>query len=337
MQFPSKLGRIALATLLAGAVVLSARAVEPDKYIPSDAEAVVVINVKQMLESPLINKFGGLEALKKEMQGKAEVKKFIEATGLDPLKDIHKITVGISLAGGGTDVKYLAAVHGNFNVEKIEAAAAEHAKTKPEELKIITKGEHKIYEMKGKDDKDKAGYAAFANKNTLIVSPSADQTEAAITKGGGKVSATLLSSLDRISGNESVYAALVITDFMKAGMAGNPQMKDLAPKLQFVTATFDMTKDVKLNLAIQTTDDAAATKLKMTISQLVPLLGLMAAGQAEKLGPGVTEIVKKIDVKKDDKHAVTISLTVTEEMIKEMEESAKKAGKPDTDKKPDNN
>src|SRR5262245_48240493 len=122
MQFPSKTGRIALASFLAAAIVLSSRAVEPDKYIPSDAEAVIVLNVQQLLNSPLVKKYG-TDELKKQIQNNDDIKKFMAATGLDPLKDIHKIVIGLPVGDlNPANPKFVAAVHGKFDVEKIEAA-----------------------------------------------------------------------------------------------------------------------------------------------------------------------------------------------------------------------
>ena len=100
----------------------------------------------------------------------------------------------------------------------------------------------------------------------------------------------------------------------------NPQTKDWFSKLQFVTGTIDLTNDFKVNLAVQTSDAKAAEKLKTQLNQLKPLLGLMAAGQQEQLGPVINKLVEKIDIKQDDKNAVTVSLIVTEDMLKQMSE-----------------
>jgi hypothetical protein len=329
MQLPSKAGRAGLTAFLAAAVVLSARAAEPDKYLPSDSEAVVVINVQEMLNSPLVKK--NLEHLKAAMASNEDAKKFFKATGLDPLKDIHKVVIGASMGGG--EPKALIVVRGKFDVDKIQAAVADEAKAKGEDLQVIDKDGKKIYKLASKGGKPT--FAAFADNSTLVMSQSEKDTEAGLKGGGGKVSPELVTALDRLGGKESVYAALVITDQMKKMIADgpNPQFKELAPKLQFVTGIFDVTNDVKLKLSVQTSDAKAADKVKMTLNQFVPLIGMMAAGQAEKLGPAVTDLVKQIEVKKDDKNAVSVSLVVTEKMMKDMEENAKNAGKGDKDNK----
>jgi hypothetical protein len=321
--------KTALAAFLAAAVVVSAPAVEPDKYVPSDAEGVLVVNVQQMLDSALVKKYGQ-DHMKAFLQSNADAQKFLKATGLDPLKDIHKIIIAGSTNGG--EPKFVGVVHGKFDVNKIQDAVAAQAKEKGEDLEVLNKGGLKIYKFKGKGASDKPVFATFADDHTAIFSPSPDQTESAAKGGGGKPNAELVRALDKLGGTESIYGAGVVTDEMKKGMANNPQFKDVAPKLQFFTGSFDVTNDLKLRLTVQTSDAKAADKVKMTLSQFVPILGIMAAGQSENLGPTVNELVKKIEIKKDDQHAVNVSLTVTEEMMKQMEDAAKGGGKKQKDK-----
>jgi hypothetical protein len=330
MQFPSKLGRVGLTVFLAAAVAVSARAVEPDKYLPSDSEAVLVINVRQILESPLIKKHA-LEQIKSQMESNADAKKFFKATGLDPLRDIHEVIVGATL-GGGAEPKFLVVVRGKFDVEKIQEAAIAEAKSQGHEMKVVTKGNLKIFEIKQHGNSDKPLYAAFADDKTLIVSQSVEQTETG-AKGDGKVTPTLATALSKVGGKESVYGAAVVTDQIKKSMASNPQFRELAPKLEYFTGIFDLTNEFKAKLSVQTSDAKAADKVKIMLGQFVPVIGLMAAGQSENLGPTVTELVKKIEIKKDDNNAVNVSLTVTEQMMKEMEDAAKNGGKTEKDTK----
>lgn len=308
-----KTRQFALAFLVAAAAVLPARAVEPDKLVPSDSEAVIVINVRQMLDSGLIKKYA-LEQMQAAIKGNAEAKKMMEATGLDPLKDIDSITMSV-LANAG-DPKVLAFVRGKFDLDKLQSALAEFAKAKPDDLSIETKGGQKVYVGKGKGS-DKAGYFTFANKNTLVFAQSSDAVLAG-AKGtdAGKPAEAMVTALGKIGGKESLYLAAIITDELRKHMAANPKMKELAPKLQALTGTFDLTDDFKLNLTVHTSDAKAADQVKIMVSQFMPVLGLMAASN-EKAGPIIGELLKKIEVKKD-KTAVSVVLTVTEEMMKEF-------------------
>src|SRR5206468_1258592 len=110
--WPTALG-LALAAGLAAA---PARAAEADKYLPSDTEAVVGINVRQLLDAPLVKKYA-LEQIKDALKKNAEVTTALQAMNLDPFKDVNSVVIAVSdkVAQG----QGLAIVHGNFDVSKI--------------------------------------------------------------------------------------------------------------------------------------------------------------------------------------------------------------------------
>ena len=89
--------RFAIAAALAVALAPTARAADVDKLIPADAEYVVHFNLKQLLGSEIIKKYA-LDQLKQALQGN-DAQAMLKELGLDPLKDIQKITIGAS----GTD------------------------------------------------------------------------------------------------------------------------------------------------------------------------------------------------------------------------------------------
>jgi hypothetical protein len=331
MQFSRKTGWLVPALFLAAVVAAPARSAEPDKFVPADSEAVAVVNFEQILNSAIVKQYG-VEQLRTQINNNKDAKKFFETSGIDPFKDIHSVTLAASSLTKGADAKYVVIVHGRFDPEKMHAAIAEQAKADGTDIKVETKDGLKIYELKEKKSKDKPMYAAFANKGTLIVSPSSDSTAAAAKGTGGTLSPELLNAMKDI-GKESFYAAVVITDDMKKEIAKNPNPQTAVfAKLQYLTAYVDLTSDLKIKLTIQTADDQAATNVKKMISQILPVAAMMAAGQQEKLGPTITELVKKIEVKKEPKNAVAITLNVTEEMMKEMHKAATEAAKKDSEK-----
>ena len=77
-----------LRRLLPGLVVLaltvSSRAAETDKFVPNNADAIVIINVRQITESTL---FKNYEAQIKDLiQNNNDAKKAIEDLGLGPVQ-----------------------------------------------------------------------------------------------------------------------------------------------------------------------------------------------------------------------------------------------------------
>ena len=76
---------------------IPSRAAEPDKLLPADADTVVTVNIKQILDTDIIKKYA-LEQLKQALDGQ-DAKKLLTELGLDPLKDIDRIVVGANIKG----------------------------------------------------------------------------------------------------------------------------------------------------------------------------------------------------------------------------------------------
>ena len=91
------------AALVVGALAANpSRAAEPDKLLPADADTVVCVNIKQILDTDIIKKYS-LEQLKQALDGQ-DAKKLLTELGLDPLKDIDRIVVGANIKGR-TDIQ----------------------------------------------------------------------------------------------------------------------------------------------------------------------------------------------------------------------------------------
>src|SRR5262249_3877569 len=91
---------------------------EPEKWLAADAEMVMAINVRQMLDSPLMKKGGSLDELKKMVNANEQLKTMLKAVELDPFRDIHAVLASGSLSMG-KDVRALVVVRGKYNLPKI--------------------------------------------------------------------------------------------------------------------------------------------------------------------------------------------------------------------------
>jgi hypothetical protein len=332
MPTPDKSGRVAAIILLAAAVVPSARAVEIDKFLPPSTEAVVVINVRELLNSPVIKNYGP-DRLKTELETNGDANRLFRAFGIDPLRDVREVAIAVSAAASDGDRQFLIVLHGEFKAQKELAALGAGGKTKTSDLQIVEPGGHKLFEVKRHAPEDKWLFAEFADNNTLLVS-SFPESIAGAFKGGARASPEMAVALGAVGGKESVYAAAVVSDQMKQRLTQSTKLRGIGPKLLFVTGFLDLTDDVKLRLSVHTSDAEAADKVKTTLVRSVPLIGMMAADKSGKLESAVTELVKKIEVDKDDRDAVHVSLTVTAKMMNEIEEGVRNAARGDKLKKP---
>jgi len=244
-----------LAALTVAALALFActattgRAADIDKaLIPGDADLVVVANYQQLISSPLFKKHG-MEPFKQVLQD-PQLKPAFEAVGLDPLRDIDTILVCTGGKLDGTD-KLFIAVKGRFDADNIDAAA------RNEKLKVHQQGGLKIYEVPIKTDDKKAPDTAFVtltDKTTAVLATKKDYlTDVLAGKvKPGKNAAELKAALDRANPRDTIRAALVLTDDLKAELKALPQLANHAASLQSITASVNVGGDAQIDLMINT-------------------------------------------------------------------------------------
>lgn len=292
--------------LVALVVALPVRAVDADPLTPTDADVIVSVNLKQILDSALIKKYA-LKALQGQLQT-PEAQKFLTATGIDPLKDLDSVALVIT---GTASPRWLMVVRGKFDGEKFAAAATEEAKQDPN-LKVLKEGGLTLFQM---NSKAQTAYSTVANRGVILVSNDKEHLlQSAKNVGPVRPSAELKTALGKIGGKESIWLAALVTEERKKAMQNNPQTAQFANKLQSVTGSFNLTDDATLAIQVHTADAKAAEQLKMVVEQLKPFLQLLAAGN-EQAAPLVKELVDalKVDTKQN---SVTIDLKVTEELLK---------------------
>src|SRR5262245_27218684 len=137
IEIMMRFSRLGLAAAVAAILTAPVRAAEADPLLPADSDTVAYVNVKQLVGSDVIKKFA-LEQIKQLLAGQ-EVKKLLEDMGLDPLKDVEKIWVGMS-GKNKDDAKVLAIIHGNFDPDKLFKAAEAATKKDGDKFSMIKDG-----------------------------------------------------------------------------------------------------------------------------------------------------------------------------------------------------
>lgn len=306
----SALAALALSAVLS--LTPAARAIEPDKFLPPDAESVTVVNLKQTLDAPIVKKYA-LDVIKSLAQANADAQNLSKATGLDLSKDIDSVTI---TTAGGVEGKLLLVVRGKYDLEKCATSAAAYAQAHPKELKITKEGAATIYEA---HNDDKTTYAALVDAATLLASPDRAYLIAALRRGAGPAVAPkkeLADALAKVSGTESIYTAMIVTDDVKKSLAGNDQTKDLAKILKTVTATLKLTDTIELDVSATASTGQAAQQLTLGLNaykQAMP--GIFKTIGNDQLLPLGEAIQKNLKVSAEA-NTVSINLKLTEDVIK---------------------
>lgn len=284
---------------------------DDSKWMLGNAEVVFKINVKQIMSSDLMKK-GGIDKIKEAINKDEKVKALFDAAGLDVTKDVDSI-VASGAGSNPADAKMRVIVKGRFDPAKIETVVT----GKHKEIKVTKEGSTKLFEV---PVQDQTLFAAFADKNTLVMTQSKDSTVAAL-KSGGKAAAPVTkemrAALDKFSGKESLSLAMVVTEELRNMLKGVPRAGEPASKLQTLTAAVTLSNDVDLSVRGITSDPKAASQL----SKLLEGLKAAAALAGDDVPKAALEIVDSIKIAAE-KESVKIDLKVTKDLI----EKASKGG-----------
>jgi len=310
------LGLVLAAACLAG----PAQAGEVDRYLPDDTEVVVTLNVRQVLDSNLVKKFG-LDQLREAIKANDEVNAVLKDLGFDPLKDVERVIVA---SPGGTDQdKGLVIVHGKYDLAKFKAKGEESAKDYGDIVKIhkVKSGrdEFIIYEVI-LPDQGQSLFVALPTDSTLLLSGGKDYVVDALKKTGRKGKPTLKNKdfqavLERLNAKQSLSLVALGSALRKGGLAETPA-KDVLERIDALGGGITISDDVKMEVVIgaKNADDAKLIHRKLTdgINQAVGVLALLAGAQPE-LTP-VVEVLKTLTTTTKDK-TITIKGQISADVI----------------------
>jgi hypothetical protein len=273
----------ALAVVLAAP---AARAAEVDKLIPADADTVVYVNVRQIIDSEIIKKFA-LEQMRQTLQGN-EAQKFLKELGLDPLKDIDKVIIGAS-GKDQNDMKALVIVRGKFDPDRLYKAAEAQTRKDADRFSLIKDGADVMF--KYQPDDGNPVYGTVVNDTTVVVGTDRKLVSAALAAATADkrpaVSRDLATLVGRMDDKASFWAVAIVKGKLDnlriPGAAGNQDIQGQIGKMDNVTLVVRVTKDVALDVTLGMADDAAADELGKTIEdglqQIKGLLPFLAANE----------------------------------------------------------
>jgi hypothetical protein len=282
---------------------------DADKWLLSEPEAVMTINIKQIIGSDI---FKANRPKVKEMIDHSEgVKTLLEAAGLDPFKDVDSILIS-SAGGTGRDAKAQIVIKGRFDTDKIHTALKKEAEKK-DKIEAVKEGDQQLYQIKLQDQ---VLWAGFASKSVLVMTHNKENTVDALKHGGtksAKIGKEMRTALGKFTGKESLTFAMVISDDLKKQFdKAPPQVGKAASKLQTLTASLTVNDAVDLNITGNTSEEKAAKQLSGGLA----LLKVAAGGLTEDLPPIVGKVLDEVKISAE-KESVVIALKLTKAMIDE--------------------
>lgn len=304
MSWNHSAARGLLLALAAGLSAAPARAGLLDPYLPDDSELVLTVNVRQILDSPLVKKHG-LQKARDALKELDQVEAVLKDLGFDPFRDLERVT--LASPGGTEKDRGLAIVHGNFNLDKFRSKGEEAARDYPDYLKIhkVPLGggaTHVVYEVTPPEAGDTPLFVALPGKDTLLVSPGKDYVVDALKKAARKAKPALKSKemqalLEKMDEKQSLAVAALGSGLTKGG-GGPPAIKAVAEKVEALGGGVTVGEDLKVELALATRTAEGAKELHDSLDTgLKRALAILSAlSSANKdLSPAL-EVVKALRV-----------------------------------------
>jgi hypothetical protein len=296
-------------------LALPVHAAEVDKYLPEDAEFVVVVNAKHLFDSSIVQKHFVKQA-REFIENHAEITGILDDLDFDPFEDLTSITAALTMVG--TEAKGLIIIHGDFDEEAFADKAEEVAKQKGSVLKIHTKGERTIYEVKVEAG-GKPLFVALVDETTIVAGPEKQYVIDAFAKAEGEMGGTVRTQtgrlIEKVNAKQSIWFAATANALLKGDLSHDERARKNLEKIEGITAGIRVDRGIKVAFAVEGNSDDNARKLAQEIrsgldqakgfltlfaeqnKQLTPLIDVMASlrltteGRTITLGAEISEEV----------------------------------------------
>jgi hypothetical protein len=313
---------------LLSALVVPVRGADVDKYLPDDTETVVVLNVRQALEAPVVKKYLH-EQMKAALKNNADAQPLLGLIDPDSLKDVDRITVAVP-TGGALQGKGLIIVQGRFDLANLQATVQALAQTTAITLKIQPHEKTPLYEILLDDPPTPFVFASFLDKNVVVVSPGKSPVLEAMAKHNGKRTTKLNKDLQTLiakaDAKQHLWVAGCVAEPWKKALERVNQLKLFAGKLESFSGGVRFTDTIKASLHLQLSDVQAAVDLRQTLeaSKGLVMVVIATSKNLKDYAPLLSDVLNALQFTQD-KGTVGIELTLPEELI---EKGFKKPAQP---------
>jgi hypothetical protein len=255
-------------------------------HFPDGTEVVVVVNLKQILNSEAVkSQPDALDELKEalgQFAGVSAVQKYLKVAGLDAFRDLQSITYAYT-GSKSPKVSFLV-LEGKFSAEKLNDAA----KAGGTEFRATKAGDHPVYEIAPRGAK--RFYATLLNPSMLI----AADTEEALADARSRTTGAQKSALKKEvrkwleSADDKQSVAFVTTGAAFARLlegASVPNAETAVAFLQTLDAFsggFTLAKGIQFRLTFSAESEEVAKKLTESANSGLRILLTLVQQNAEK-------------------------------------------------------
>lgn len=256
----------ALLAIVAG-VAPPTRAAELERLLPDDADLVISVNLRQILDSGIMKKHVLPEL---DVKFASEARKLVGLLGLNPVKEVASFTV--AFPGNGDPNQWVGIVRGEFDVARLQGYGDSLVQSRPNAVAVHQHDRTRIYEdLTRKDQRGVPRFFALLDKEILIASPTkACVVEASrrVGQAAARANPGLADLVARQDGKQSIWVASVASDSLKKNWGQQAGLAPLAGKLLSFGGGVTIGDDVKLNVRIQMSDPKTARDMRQQLEAL---------------------------------------------------------------------
>jgi hypothetical protein len=315
--------RVAIVAVVATIVcALPVRAADATTFLPDGTMLVVTVNVKQFLQTALVQDGGkGFKpAIKEAIQA-------LHGFGLDPATDVDRITLAI-----GEQLRSSSSIlllHGRFDADKILARMKEKAKERKGDVEIIDEGGASVFQGRlppppgpnSKVDLPNRFVMTVLDANTIAVAVDRAALTEALAKKAGRRKTELKPRIVELVGRMDPQVTLGVVFAPPALLVNGSALNGLTT----VTGGIAVADGIKTDLRFETKDADTAKTLGDTlrdsfvkVREILPGLVVSQFGLDHKDQDVIREMIDsfKVNVRAD---SVTITSTIPKELMKKKD------------------
>jgi hypothetical protein len=300
------------------------RAVDIEKLLPKETDMVISVNVRQMLDSPVV-KTHALDLIKTALKHNKELQEVIQEFGIDLLADVNRVTLGAGVEDI-TNPKGMAILEGRFDLRKIGNAMDNLVQKAPKQYSRDKVDGKTVYKI-APPDQTPPFYVATIDATLMVSSTSKEFLGAAFDAVNGTRAPEIKKEVSALLAKADSKASLFMVAYLKGRLdsvplVADPKMKKVVEQVQSLAIEVKAETDINFEVAIESTTAEDAGKLKELVSgglefgkimiknatagqpslqPLVGLVGSMAVSQREKsvvvkgklTGDGLEQMLKK--------------------------------------------
>jgi hypothetical protein len=268
-------------------------------YLPPETDAVLTVQAKKVADSDLIKKIGS-DLLKEVFQASRQAAAMVEASGLDLMKDVDVVTVGMDLDKTNPP-KPFALLQGKFDVKKVQESVAAYMKKEPGRLtKIDVAGKEAFRIAGGKPEETM--YSAIIDDTRMVIAPSETDISGAFAAAAGVRKPVISKELTNLLATQKSTAPIFARAWVKGKLKDvdipNDKLKASVQGVEWITGAIQVTKDVYLQLQCNAPSDESAKQLSDLLGGTVALIRLQIVAAAEdqpEMKP-VAELLRTVKV-----------------------------------------